>query len=130
MITYKIGNDLNMEEVIDVYRGTILADRRPISDRKRMAAMFQNSNLVIAAYDDDKLIGLARCLTDFSFTTYLSDLLVKEAFQKQGIGQKMIEEVALAAPTAKIVLLAAPQARDYYPHIGFEKHASAWVKSP
>lgn len=129
MITYKIGNDLDMDAVIAVYQGTILADRRPISDKKRMAEMFQNSNLVISAYADDELVGLARCLTDFSFATYLSDLLVKETFQRQGIGQKMIEKIETAAPNAKIILLAAPQAKDYYPHIGFEQHESAWVKS-
>lgn len=35
MITYKTGNVLNMYDVIALYRSTILADCRPISDRRR-----------------------------------------------------------------------------------------------
>jgi hypothetical protein len=38
MITYKTGNVLNMDDVIALYRSTILADCRPISDRKRSEA--------------------------------------------------------------------------------------------
>jgi hypothetical protein len=30
-------------------------------------------------------------------------------------------------PHTKIVLLAAPKAVDYYPHIGFTHHPQAWV---
>ena len=30
---------------------------------------------------------------------------------------------------AKIILLAAPQSEEYYPHIGFEKHNAAFVSS-
>ncbi|GAB2023652.1 hypothetical protein RyT2_27290 [Pseudolactococcus yaeyamensis] len=93
-----------------------------------MTEMFENSNLVISAWSEGELVGIARALTDFSYTTYLSDLVVRTDYQRQGIGQKLIEQIQAAAPMAKIVLLAAPQAAEYYPHIGFEKHESAWVK--
>ncbi|GHU39692.1 N-acetyltransferase [Bacilli bacterium] len=129
MITYKTGNDLPIADVIDVYKATpFFVSRRPVDDMARMTEMFKNSNLVISAWSEDELVGIARALTDFSYTTYLSDLVVKTDFQRQGIGQKLIQEIQAAAPMAKIVLLAAPQAVDYYPHIGFEKHESAWVK--
>ena len=53
-----------------------------------------------------------------------------EQYQKQGIGQQLIKYTKHALhPQAKIVLLAAPQAVEYYPHIGFMQHMSAWVKS-
>ena len=51
-------------------------------------------------------------------------------YQKQGIILQLIEHTKQALhPQAKIVLLSAPQAVDYYPHIGFTQHMSAWVKS-
>ncbi|GAX47455.1 GNAT family N-acetyltransferase [Pseudolactococcus reticulitermitis] len=116
--------------MIDVYKETpFFASRRPVDDMARMTQMFKNSNLVMSAWSENQIVGIARALTDFSYTTYLSDLVVRTDFQRQGIGQKLIEQIQAVAPQAKIVLLAAPQAVDYYPHIGFEKHESAWVKS-
>ena len=51
-------------------------------------------------------------------------------YLKQGIGLQLIEHTKQALhPQAKIVLLSAPQAVDYYPHIGFTQHMSAWTKS-
>ena len=51
-------------------------------------------------------------------------------YQKQGIILQLIEHTKqVLHPQAKIVLLSAPQAVDYYPHIGFTQHMSAWTKS-
>ena len=90
--------------------------------------MRDNANLVVTAWDGDKLVGIARSLTDFGYVTYLADLAVDEAYQRQGIGKRLIEETrARMAPTCKIVLLAAPRANEYYPQIGFEHNPRAWV---
>jgi len=42
MITYKVGNDLDLNGVIDLYRASTLGERRPVDDRERMAAMIIN----------------------------------------------------------------------------------------
>lgn len=129
MITYQIGNDLPLASVIAVYQATTLGERRPLADFDRMSEMIANSNLVISAWSDGELIGIARALTDFNYVTYLSDLVVKDTFQRQGIGKTLIVHIQTAVPNAMLVLLAAPQAVNYYPNIGlgFEPHDSAWV---
>ena len=68
-----------------------------------------------------------RCISDFSYATYLSDLAVAAEYQRAGIGRALIAAVQEEAPAAKIILLSAPAAVDYYPHIGFTQHQSAWV---
>ena len=74
------------------------------------------------------LAGVARSISDFSFCTYLSDLAVDKAFQKQGIGKRLIEETHLhAGLQTTLILLSAPAAQAYYPHIGMEKHDSCWI---
>ena len=83
MITYQIGNNLDIDEVIELYRASTLGERRPIADRERMAAMIQNANLVITAWDGAKLVGISRAITDFVYTTYLSDLAVHQDYQRQ-----------------------------------------------
>jgi predicted N-acetyltransferase YhbS len=127
MISYRQGNNLDLDAVIKLYRASTLGERRPINDRERMAAMLQNANLVITAWDGDQLVGISRALTDFVYTTYLSDLAVHQAYQKQGIGKELIRRTKAATdPRASLTLLAAPAAEAYYPHIGFTHVPQAW----
>jgi predicted N-acetyltransferase YhbS len=126
MITYKTGNDLDLDAMIDLYIDSTLGARRPVNDRERMATMLVHANLVITAWDGDKLVGIARSVTDFAYATYLSDLAVRLSYQKQGIGKELMRRTQAAAPLASVILLAAPAAREYYPHVGFTRHESAW----
>jgi predicted N-acetyltransferase YhbS len=131
MIRYRIGNDLDLDEVIELYEASTLGERRPVHDRARMAAMLANANLVVTAWDGDLLAGIARSLSDFSYTTYLADLAVRVSHQRQGIGQELIRITQReGGPETRIVLLAAPKAVDYYPYIGFTRHGSAWTLAP
>jgi predicted N-acetyltransferase YhbS len=124
------GTDLDIEEVTDVYRSSGLGERRPILDTKRFSGMVRNANLIVVCRTGDRLVGIARSVSDFSYVTYLSDIAVRREYQRQGIGLALIEATRQEAPLAKIVLLSAPAAIDYYPHIGFSRHDSAWFTNP
>jgi len=130
VIRYRTGNDLDLDEVLDLYRASTLGERRPIGDRRRMAAMLRHANLVITAWDGGLLVGIARSLSDFAFATYLSDLAVRASHQKRGIGRELMRRVQKAGGKARIVLLSAPKAVKYYPRVGFTKHPSAWTLAP
>lgn len=127
MIEYKVGNDLDLDEVIELYRASTLGERRPVGERDRMQKMLQHANLVITAWDGSLMVGIARSLTDFAYCTYLSDLAVRLSHQRQGIGKELVRRTREEAGPAKIILLAAPKAVDYYPHIGFTHHPHAWI---
>ncbi|MFL6162181.1 MAG: GNAT family N-acetyltransferase [Jatrophihabitantaceae bacterium] len=123
------GSTLDVEEVLAVYRESGLGERRPIDDRDRFTAMLRNANLVICARAAERLVGIARSISDFCYATYLSDLAVTLDYQRAGIGRALIAATRQEAPNAKLILLSAPAAVDYYPHIGFTQHPSAWVLS-
>jgi GNAT superfamily N-acetyltransferase len=127
MIAYRLGNDLDLDAVIACYRACTLGARRPVEDRPRMGAMLAHATLVVSAWDGDALVGLARAVSDRVFCTYLSDLAVRESHQRNGIGRELIARCRAEAPLASLILLAAPQAVDYYPRVGFTRHGSAWV---
>lgn len=130
MIEYRTGNDLDIDQVIEMYVASTLGERRPVADLARMADMVKNANLVITAWDNDLLIGISRSLTDFAYATYLSDLAVRESHQRLGIGKELMRRTQAAAPQAMVILLAAPKAVEYYPHVGFTQHNSAWILRP
>lgn len=127
-ITYRYGNDLDLDEVVELYRASTLGERRPVDDRATMADMLRHGNLTVTAWDGPLLVGISRTLTDFSYVGYLSDLAVRMSHQRLGIGTALIERTReRMGPNSMIVLLAAPKAVEYYPRIGFTRHESAWI---
>ena len=127
-IAYAIEPDLSADEFIDVLQKTSLGERRPVDDRARIEGMLRQADLIVTARHNGQLVGVSRALTDFQFCTYLSDLAVDESYQRQGIGRRLIQETHQAAgPRTMLILISAPQAVTYYPHIGLEQHPSCWV---
>jgi predicted N-acetyltransferase YhbS len=131
MIEYRAGNDLDLNQVTDLYKASTLGERRPIEERDRFAGMLKNANLVITAWDSEILVGISRSLTDFQYITYLADLAVRVSHQKQGIGKELIRQTQLhGGPKTSLVLLAAPAAEKYYPRIGMTHAPNAWLLRP
>lgn len=128
MIQYRDQATITAEQAIDLYRRSTLGERRPIHNIQTFEAMLKNANLLISAWDGEKLVGISRSLTDFAYVAYLADLAVDQEYQRSGIGKQLIEETkARLGPECMIVLLAAPKANDYYKHIGFEHNPRAWT---
>jgi GNAT superfamily N-acetyltransferase len=127
-LRYETSRPISLDEFVDLLKRSTLAERRPVDDPKCIQAMLQHANLLCTAWDGEKLVGVARSVTDFEYCCYLSDLAVDENYQKRGIGKELIRLTrARLGGHAKIILLSAPKAETYYPKIGFESHRSAWV---
>lgn len=128
-IDYAVEPELGPEEFIDVLRRSTLDARRPVDDIDTIQGMLKHAGVIVTARaDDGLLVGVSRAISDFSYCTYLSDLAVDERFQRQGIGQELIQRTHQAAGLCtSLILLAAPAARAYYPHIGMQPHDSCWV---
>jgi predicted N-acetyltransferase YhbS len=92
--------------------------------------MLEEADLVVTAWDGDRMVGISRSVTDRVYCTYLSDLAVRLDYQGQGIGKELVRLTRQATPQAMVILLAAPKAVDYYPKIGMTRHESAWILRP
>jgi GNAT superfamily N-acetyltransferase len=125
-IAYRLGNDVDLDLVIEVYRRSTLGERRPVDDRERMGRMLAGANLVVSAWEGARLIGIARSLSDFCYATYLSDLAVDQAYQRRGIGRELVRRTQEAGDPATVFLFAAPKAVEYYPRLGFSA-GSGWM---
>jgi predicted N-acetyltransferase YhbS len=128
-IEYRLGNDLDLDAVIELYRDSTLGARRPVDDRERMERMLREANLVVSAWDGPVMVGISRSLTDFAFATYLSDLAVRLSYQRKGIGRELMRRTQVAGAPANVFLFAAPAAVDYYPRVGF-RAGSGWILGP
>lgn len=128
MIEYRINAPITASKFAELLRASTLSERRPIDDMPCLQGMLANSNLIISAWQDDQLIGIARSVTDFHYACYLSDLAVSLNHQKMGIGRQLqtITQEQLG-PRCKLILIAAPSADDYYQQRGFTRNQRCWV---
>jgi predicted N-acetyltransferase YhbS len=127
-LTYQLEPTLTADEFIDVLVRSTLAERRPVHNRETIQGMLDNADVIVTARLDGLLVGVSRAITDFAYCTYLSDLAVDAKQQRQGIGRELIRRTHEAAGRqTMLLLLAAPKARSYYPHIGMTKHESCWM---
>ena len=118
---------LAVEEFQDLIRRSDL--NRPADDLPRLATMLAHANLVVTARDKtQRLIGLARSLTDFSYCCYLSDLCVDETWQGRGIGRALVAETkSIVGPDSMVLLLSAPKPMGYYPRIGMDTVQNGFI---
>ena len=125
---YQMEPNLAVAEFVDLLERSTLAERRPVDDGARLAAMLENADIIVSARCDGLLVGVARAITDFAFCCYLSDLAVDESYQRRGIGRELLRRVSVeAGEQTRVILLAAPKAAQYYPHIGMIRHDSCWI---
>jgi GNAT superfamily N-acetyltransferase len=127
-IEYRDDAAIGVDDAIDLYKRSTLGERRPVDRPDIFEGMLKNANLIVSAWSGERLVGIARTLTDFTYVAYLADLAVDAAYQKQGIGKRLIEETKRRLkPECMIVLLAAPKADAYYPKLGFERNPRGWI---
>lgn len=127
-VTYRSDVKISADQFIDLLKKSTLDERRPVHDQDKIEGMLRHANILVTAWIDEKLVGVSRALSDFSFCCYLSDLAVDESYQKQGIGKKLISEThAVSGLHTTLILLAAPKAATYYPKIGMEQFTDCFL---
>jgi ribosomal protein S18 acetylase RimI-like enzyme len=128
-VAYDLEPGLSSDEYVDLLVRSTLSERRPIAELETIAGMLANADLLLTARaGDGLLVGVSRAITDFSYCTYLADLAVDVAFQRRGIGRQLVVRTHEAAGIqTSLILLSAPQAQTYYPHIGMRRHDSCWI---
>jgi len=125
-ITYQTSSTPTTEAIIEVYNSSGI--NRPTHDADRIARMYVGSNLIVSAWDGDKLVGVARSVTDFCYCCYLSDLAVRKEYQHLGIGRELVRLTKeTIGDESMLLLLSAPSAMEYYPKIGMEKTDNAFM---
>ena len=130
-VSYELEPNLSPDEFVDLLHRSTLAQRRPVDRPEIIQGMLDHADLIVTARIEGKLVGVSRAITDFHYCTYLSDLAVDVACQREGIGRELIRRTHEAAGLhTKLILLAAPKAETYYPHIGMTRHNSCWTIAP
>ena len=129
---YATEPGLTPHDFIDILRRSTLAERRPVNEPATIAGMLAHADIILTARTESGLlVGVSRAITDYHYCTYLSDLAVDVDYQRQGIGRELIRLThETAGLGTRLILLSAPAAQSYYPHIGMRRHDSCWTIDP
>jgi len=82
---------------------------------------FINSTLVISTWDNDKLIGFVRVLSDKMFRSIIYDLAVDPKYQNCGIGKELIKKCVEHFPNSEWLVQTKDYIMGFYEKIGFKK---------
>jgi GNAT superfamily N-acetyltransferase len=122
---------------VDEFRRVLLESGlgriRPVDDDLRLQALLRGANLVVTARlatPGHPLVGIGRCLTDFSWCCYLSDLAVSKTAQGLGVGKGLLDEVRRqAGPQVSVTLVSVPEAIGFYEKAGMARlDAAFWYR--
>jgi N-acetylglutamate synthase-like GNAT family acetyltransferase len=125
-IAFSLDKHPTADQIIELYDNAGLP--RPTHDKDRIQKMFENSNLIVTAWDKEVLVGVARSITDWVWACYLSDLAVRDEYKKEGIGKELIRLTKeKVGKQSMVLLLSVPTAMEYYPKVGFKKQDSSFI---
>jgi ribosomal protein S18 acetylase RimI-like enzyme len=86
------------------------------------------SNMIVTARENGEIVGVLRGISDGEWVCYVADLAVRDGHQRKGIGTDMLNECKrILGPGMGIVLVAYPDAVDYYKKIGMGEMPAFYI---
>lgn len=123
-LTYKTGIPIP----VDVYNRMRLDFGWTEIAPAQVVRGFQNSELLISVWDQEKPVGTARTVSDGGYMVLIVDVMVDREYQGRGIGRELIDQIlayyrehTLPEETRMINLMAALGKEGFYQKFGFEK---------
>ncbi|MFE5317801.1 GNAT family N-acetyltransferase [Paenibacillus sp. NPDC056579] len=126
-LIYKINENCTAQEVEELFRNSGI--RRPVGDLERIQRMLDHADVLITARQGERLVGVLRSITDYSYCCYISDIAVDRMAQGLGIGKRLVAILReeLGEEEIQYVLTSAPKAVGFYEKLGFERADKAFV---
>ncbi len=120
MIKYSFSKP-DTDETLQLYKESGIYNEQ--WNRDRMDKTLENSDILLCCYDDKKLIGIARGITDFHWIAHLSHLAVHPDYQRQGFGKKLVQMVnEKLGDGVALMVHSVPEAKNFYQGLGFEPY--------
>ncbi len=87
---------------------------------------FEQSEHVVFARDGERVLGMARLLSDGVCNAYLLDVWTASAYRRRGIGSAMIDRLLECVPGQHVGLQTAADANAFYESLSFRPQPEFW----
>lgn len=132
MIEYKVGLEhIDWEKLVDLYDevdGVIGLGRK--RDLDRIKVSFENTYKVVTAWDNDKIVGAGRMISDGYCYGWIHDIGVLDSYRHKGIGKGVMDALMDEKEPLLFGLTSSFMAVDFYKKLGFKKHKTGMAKYP
>ena len=91
---------------------------------------FINSALVISAWDNERLVGTVRVLSDKIIRSIIYDLLVDPEYQNRGIGKELVKRCVEHYLNSEWLVQTEERISGYYEKIGFKVYNDVVLTIP
>ena len=88
---------------------------------KKFNVPFINSTFVISAWENERLVGVVRVLSDKFIRSIIYDLVVDPEYQNKGIGTELVKRCIAHYPKSEWLLGTTKNIAGFYERIGFQK---------
>jgi ribosomal protein S18 acetylase RimI-like enzyme len=109
-------SSVDWQELVSLFALAKLGGRE--GDKVRRA--FENSTVVCFAFEEARLVGAARALSDREYHAAIYDVAVHPECQRRGIGTRLMSELMVMLPVWRVLLVADGDAKEFYRRLGFE----------
>lgn len=107
---------VNWQELAELIEGAGLSQRDPAL----LERAYRHSQFVWFGYVQGKLMATAHAVSDLTYVSYLSDVIVDEAYQGQGYGgQLMAAIMETLIPCGKVFIYSMPDKIGFYQKLGY-----------
>jgi GNAT superfamily N-acetyltransferase len=89
------------------------------SEKHRKA--FEASHTTVFLYNDNRLVGFGRAISDNAYQAAVYDCAVVTEYQGKGLGRIIMENILYQLKDCNIILYASPGKEGFYEKIGFRK---------
>lgn len=118
MIKYSLEKKVDYESLMKLFKQAGWSDK--ISDLERLKLMVENSQIVVTAWDGEKMVGFARCVTDYVFNGQINNVVVDQEYRGRGIGKELILYILRCSKKVTYILRGDPENVEFYKQIGFK----------
>ena len=129
-VTFSEKKSLQPEQLLTLFQQAPWAKERTLNDARDM---LRHTDVALCAWDGDQLVGFGRVLTDFVYRATIWDVIVDEAYQKQGIGAEIVQRILHHPRLKKVELFWLCTRRPgFYEKLGFsskEQTGMVWNRS-
>lgn len=129
-VTFSEKKSLQPEQLLTLFQQAPWAKGRTLNDARDM---LRHTDVALCAWDGDHLVGFGRVITDFVYRATIWDVIVDEAYQKQGIGTEIVQRILHHPRLKKVELFWLCTRRPgFYEKLGFsskEQTGMVWNRS-
>ena len=129
-ISYSDRKDIDPSQLLRLYNQAPWAKNRTAGQAQQMLG---HTDLLMSAWDGDRLIGFGRVLTDYVFRASIWDVIVDKRYQSRGIGTELVKQILHHSALKDVELFwLCTRMPGFYERLGFsskEQTGMVWSRT-